>query len=167
MKTAILIIVLLLAGCTAKPQQPAGLAKSDEISRAAIGFSQCMRDHGHQVPDPTFDDQGLPVFNEPDVKDPGYQNDRQPCRVPLNNALVAAGVPNQKGTPEQWLAFARCMREHGVDMADPTPDRLFSLDKNLYNSPAWQPAADACGSLLPPGMRVILRPPGDKGGSGK
>jgi hypothetical protein len=169
MKTAMLIMALLLAGCSASPAPPAGLAKSDEISRTAVGFSQCMRDHGHQIADPTFNDDGLPVFNEPDDdrKDPTYQTDRQQCRGPLNDAMVAAGVPNQKGTPEQWLAFARCMREHGVDMADPTPDNRFSIDKNAYDSPAWQPAAEACGPLLPPAMREILKPPSGKGGPGK
>lgn len=166
----LIAVLMVLAGCESG-QQPgaAAMAKSEEISRTAVGFSQCMRDRGHQVPDPAFNEDGLPVFQEPDGarENPAYQSDRQQCRVPLNDALVAAGVPNQKGTPEQWLAFARCMREHGVDMADPTPDNRFVIDANVYSSPAWLPAAEACGELLPPGMRTLLQPPGPKGGTGK
>jgi hypothetical protein len=59
------------------------------------------------------------------------------------------------------------MREHGVDVPDPTPQNPFSINKNAYESPSWQPAAEACGSLLPPAMRDVLKPPGAKGGSGK
>jgi hypothetical protein len=170
MRSAVLLAaLLLLAGCdSAKPSGAAGMAKSEEINRTAVGFSQCMRDHGHQVPDPTFDEDGLPTFAEPENgrEDPAYGTDRQQCRVPLNEALVAAGVPNRKGTPDQWLAFARCMREHGVEMPDPTPERPIPFsDRNAFDSPAWQPAVQACESNVPPSMREILRQlPGTKGG---
>ncbi|RSM81251.1 hypothetical protein DMH04_28055 [Kibdelosporangium aridum] len=162
----LIIAAVVLAGCQANTE-PVKPAKSEDISRTAVGFSQCMRDRGHQVPDPTFNEDGLPVFQEPEGRDEAYQNDRRECREPLNDALVAAGVPNQKGTPEQWLAFSRCMREHGVDMPDPTPDNRFVIDKHVYDSPAWQPASQACGQHLPPGMRNLLDPPGPKGGNGK
>lgn len=169
MRTVMVIIAaVFMTACqtTAEPVMP---AKSEQISRTAVGFSQCMRDRGHQVPDPSFNEDGLPVFQEPEDerRAQGYQTDRQQCRQPLNDAMIAAGVPNQKGTPEQWLAFARCMREHGVDMPDPAPDNRFVIDKNVYDSPAWQPASHACGELLPPGMRSVLQPPGPKGGNGK
>jgi hypothetical protein len=171
MRTIILITGLLLAGCAAEPEAPAGPAKTDEISQAAVGFSQCMRDKGYQVPDPTFDENGLPVFDEPEkerVEAGKYRTDRQECRAPLNEAITAAGVPNTKGTPEQWLAFARCMRENGVDMADPTPDNRFVIDKNAYDSPSWATAADTCKDTIPPAMRSMLTErPGEKGGLGK
>ncbi|SMD09151.1 hypothetical protein [Kibdelosporangium aridum] len=167
-KAMLIIAAVVMAGCqaTTEPVKP---AKSEEISRTAVGFSQCMRDRGHQVPDPAFNEDGLPVFQEPEDerRTQGYQTDRQQCRQPLNDAMVAAGVPNQKGTPEQWLAFARCMREHGVDMPDPTPDNRFTIEKNLYDSPAWQPAFEACDEHLPPQMREALDSPPGKGGNGK
>jgi hypothetical protein len=170
MKTALLVMgFILLAGCSAAPEPVVG-AKSEEIGRTAIGFSQCMRDRGHELPDPSFNEDGLPIFNEPErqnEENPAYESDRRECRTPLNDAMVAAGVPNQKGTPDQWLAFARCMRQNGVDMPDPTADNRFTIDGALYDSPAWEPAAQACGEQLPPGMRAILQKPGPKGGLGK
>ncbi|MET0134728.1 MAG: hypothetical protein ABW215_14190 [Kibdelosporangium sp.] len=168
MRTAMLTVVLLvLAGCAANEPETATMAKSDEIGRTAIGFSQCMRDRGHQVPDPAFNDDGLPVFQETGRDGPAYEADRRECLAPLGDAMRAAGVANPKGSPEQWLAFARCMRENGVEVPDPTAENRMSIDKNAYDSPAWQPAAQACGSLLPPGMRDLLQPLGPKGGNGK
>jgi hypothetical protein len=166
-KAMLTVALLVLAGCAANEPETATMAKTEEISRTAIGFSQCMRDRGHQVADPTFNDQGLPVFQEQGRGEPAYEADRQECRTPLNEAVQAAGVPNPKGNPEQWLAFTRCMRENGVELPDPTADNRMIIDKNAYDSPAWQPASQACGSLLPPEMRDVLQPPGPKGGNGK
>lgn len=57
---------------------------------------------------------------------------------------------------EALLAFAACMRENGVDMADPTFDAdgnttggLFGPDSNIDpQSDEFQAAQEACGSIL-------------------
>lgn len=156
----------LLAGCdsTGDGAPAAGLAKTDEIGRAAVGFAQCMRDHGYQVPDPTFDSDGLPVYGDRlgDMpKNDDFDRVRATCAEPLTAAYQAAGVPNKKEVkPEDLLGFARCMREHGIDIPDPTPDEPLSIPKNAFNSPAWQPAKQACESQLPESWRAALEPGG-------
>lgn len=51
------------------------------------------------------------------------------------------------------LAFTQCMRDHGVDMADPDPTtgRPQVGDGVDPDSPAYQEAMDACADLLPEG----------------
>ncbi|WP_162606014.1 hypothetical protein [Jiangella aurantiaca] len=51
------------------------------------------------------------------------------------------------------LAFTECMRDHGIDMADPDPTtgRPQVGDGVDSDSPAYQEAMDACADLLPGG----------------
>jgi hypothetical protein len=176
MTSLVLLTVLWLAGCASGGQAPASLAKTDEIGRAAVQFAQCMRDHGYSVADPTFDQDGLPVYGgdlRGAAKDAAFDANRRTCAEPLTAAYQAAGVTSKKETkPEDLLGFTRCMREHGIDIPDPNPDGMLDLPKNMYTSPAWEPAKQACQSLLPESWRSILSPPtgGDlkhPGGGGK
>ncbi|MBI4935501.1 MAG: hypothetical protein HY828_16595 [Actinobacteria bacterium] len=61
-------------------------------------------------------------------------------------------------TQEQWLQFAQCMRDNGVDMADPT----FDADGNLqggfgpdsgidFRDDATRTALEACQEIMPAG----------------
>lgn len=134
-------------------------SKEDDIHAAAVYAAQCMRDKGYNAPDPTFDDQGNPVFQEPDLAKgtdiEAYRRARQECRRRLNEAWVAAGRPNRKDEDRaNLLAFAQCMREHGVNVPDPDAEGGWALDKQLLNSPAWRPAAQACADKLPAGVPV-------------
>jgi hypothetical protein len=45
------------------------------------------------------------------------------------------------------VAFARCMRQHGVNMPDPNPDIDWSQEGR---APRWDAAWQACRQLLPP-----------------
>lgn len=154
----------MLAGCDSSAGGgAAGLAKTDQIGQAAVQFAQCMRDRGYQVPDPAFDQDGLPQFGDRSaiVKNDAYDAASQTCAEPLTAAYQAAGIPNKKQVnPEDLLGFARCMREHGIDVPDPTPDEPLQIPKSAFNSPAWPPAKEACESLLPEYWRNVLDPPG-------
>ena len=168
-KLMIGIAVLLLgalAGCDSSDDAsgggPAGLAKTDQIGQAAVQFAQCMREHGYPVPDPSFDQDGLPQYGETlgsMAKNDDFDRVRQGCAEPLNAAYQAAGVPNKKEVkPEDLLGFARCMREHGIDIPDPTTEEPLAIPKNAFTAPAWPPAKQACESLLPQSWRAALEP---------
>ena len=158
----------LLAGCDSSEGggEAAGLAKTDEIGRAAVQFAQCMRDHGYPVPDPSFDQDGLPQYGEnlrSITKNEDFDRIRASCAEPLAAAYQAAGIPNaKKVSPEDLLGFARCMREHGIDIPDPTTEEPLSIPKTAFSSPAWQPAKQACESLLPETWRNTLEPGQDQ-----
>jgi hypothetical protein len=73
-------------------------------------------------------------------------------------ALLAAGCGRGGGSPsvggssdyQKDLAFAHCMRAHGVpDWPDPLPDGGFPVG-NAGNSPQADSAMHACQYLLPP-----------------
>jgi hypothetical protein len=152
-----LAAVLALTACGGGASDKSG--KDDDIHAAAVYAAQCMRDKGYNVPDPTFDDQDNPVFQEPDLAKgadvEAYRRARQECNRRLDEAWGAAGRPNRKEQDRaNLLAFARCVREHGVDVADPDPQGGWTLDKQLINSPAWKDAAQACADRLPAGLPV-------------
>jgi hypothetical protein len=100
-----------------------GTSEADR-QEAALEWAKCMREHGIDVPDPEFDGQGR---GELRVGGPGFN----PNSEKLRKAQEECGTPFGRGGPpalseeerqqfqEALLEFAKCMREHGVDMPDP------------------------------------------------
>jgi hypothetical protein len=153
---AALAALTVLAACDKTAQQP----DAGDIRAAALQYASCMRERGYDVPDPTFNDEGLPVFDGPREvgKKQDFRRDHDECRTALNRAFEAAGVRG-KATPsaDQLLAFTRCIREQGLPMPDPDADGLV-IDKQILNSPDWPAAADACKHHLPPDHANIGQP---------
>jgi hypothetical protein len=109
--------------------------KQQDPAEAARDFARCMREHGVDMPDPKVDDQGRVQIQ---VGEPGGSGggegpsesqvkkmeaaDRA-CRHFMEDAAPNGAKrldPEQEAqVREQALAFAKCMREHGVDMPDP------------------------------------------------
>ena len=126
---------------------------STSSSASGNSFSACMRSHGvPNFPDPGSDgrinavgiDKGSQTFQGAYLKcralDPGGQLNRQ-TRAQLQRQLP------------QLLAFAKCMRAHGVPkFSDPdiTPDgHSIELSPGLdTNSPTFTTAAAACRGNL-------------------
>jgi hypothetical protein len=168
MRRLIVLLALVLAGCggqTAADQD--GDDRADDIAAAAMDFVKCMRDKGFDMPDPTFDDEGLPHFGQMRgaAKDPDFDAARQTCAEPLNAALTAAGKTVKKPTDTSvLLPFARCMREQGIDFSDPVPGEPLQIPKAAFNSPAWAPAVEACADTLPDEWKQLFESPmGGKG----
>jgi hypothetical protein len=117
---------------------------SPEDKERMLKHARCMREHGVDMPDPGPD--GNLQFGG------SVGGDR-------NKAVEAASacqqyLPNggelRNLSPEQLeqaRTFAKCMREHGIDMPDPDPATGLSglLNSGVdFNSPAFKAAADAC-----------------------
>jgi hypothetical protein len=101
------------ATTTAKPW-----SKQDAM-QAALAFARCMRQHGIDMPDPKFNGdnitQRLPTRAE--QNSPKFKAAQQACR----QYQPDGGQPTPPTAQErqQALAFAQCMRQHGINMPDP------------------------------------------------
>jgi hypothetical protein len=116
-----------------------GVAGEEE---AALEFAECMRSHGVEVEDPK-PGQGLIVADE---GDPATKRALSACDGKLGDAGQELDAEEGEEFKEGWLAFAKCVREHGVDMADPEflgPGKVH-LDRQAAESPAFESAREAC-----------------------
>ena len=76
--------------------QPAGGAMQEEMKQQMLDIAQCMRDKGHDVPDPQFDDNGGMTITSPrggGAQDSAQMNkDQQECEKSVGVA-PGAGLP--------------------------------------------------------------------------
>jgi hypothetical protein len=101
----------------------------EDRQQAALDFARCMREHGVDMPDPTFDGeggtgmiiQGGATGGGPDQET--MEAAQEACGSIMEDVL---GEGARDMDPEQVeemqqraLDFAKCMREHGIDMPDP------------------------------------------------
>jgi hypothetical protein len=63
---------------------------------------------------------------------------------------------SSKAKQQRALAFARCMRQHGINMPDPNPDIDWGQEGQ---APGWDAAWQACRQLLPPSDLSQSSPP--------
>lgn len=107
----------------------------------ALEFAECMRSHGVEVEDPKAG-QSLTVGGD----DPATKKALAACNGKLGNSGQELSAEEGEEFKEGWLDFAECVREHGVDMADPEflgPGKVH-LDRSATGSPAFEAASEAC-----------------------
>jgi len=102
-------------------------------TEAPLKFAQCMREHGIDMPDPTVGASGqvsVQIGGPPGAaNDPGDAPDpkeldaaNKACQHFMEEASKSFDPPSaedQKKMQDSALAFAKCMRDHGIDMPDP------------------------------------------------
>jgi hypothetical protein len=151
--------VASLGGGSTDPSTSA--SPSVDPEEALQAFAECMRENGvEDFPDPTIgEDGGI------QIQTPGGSGEVD--RKALDDAMQACGdlLPEGTGpgegegpTPEEQaaleealLAYAQCMRDHGIDFPDPQ----FSGGGVIQNGgnfdpsdPAFQDADEACKHFL-------------------
>ncbi len=147
-----------------------------DAEKAGLEFARCMREHGVDMPDPRAGPDGggtiviggsaAAVAAEgasegtsaglPDA----FQEAEETCRHFLDDLILDGGPTIDPDVQDKALAFARCMREHGVDMPDPD----FSRSNGRFGitiggpdggidpgSDSFREAQEACGALFGPG----------------
>jgi hypothetical protein len=120
--------VASLSGTGATTTTGAGDAAAKDPQQRALDFARCMRAHGVDMPDPEVDDQGriklrIGAGGAGKRPDPGKLEAAQKAC----GSLMGGGDGDRQIDPAErdaMVAFARCMREHGIDMPDPTGDGL-------------------------------------------
>jgi hypothetical protein len=121
--------VASLSGHTATTRAASRGNKKD-FQDAMLEYARCMRQHGVDMPDPTFSDGGKGVMIKAGGRaSPVDKNKMEDAEKACQSIMDRAEQNAPRPTPEQEaemreraLTFARCMREHGVDIPDPTFD---------------------------------------------
>jgi hypothetical protein len=96
-----------------------GKASADSQEQQRL-YIQCMRDHGINISDPDPNGGGVQIQPSGNAADPD--------KVKAAGEACKHLAPNGGAPPtvnpaqvDQARQFARCMREHGIDMSDPDP----------------------------------------------
>jgi hypothetical protein len=133
---------------------PANAGEDVDPAQAALAYGRCMRQHGIDIPDPQVDaDGGLDMELPRAVNrdDPKYKAADQACGryLPPRDA-----DPPDLQQRQQALAFARCMRQHGINnMPDPQitadgPELRYPRGVDPED-PRLKAAEQACQPYLP------------------
>ena len=137
-KVALFTIVLALSACTIGEEETKGVVSIDEntvsttifdevtFEEGVLDFAQCMREEGINFPDPTFDIDGNPQFDNVDVENEDeFEAAFTNCEDILRNALPEQfdlDPEVEAALVDASLEFSQCMREEGIsNFPDPTP----------------------------------------------
>lgn len=173
-----LLGTLSLAACS--PASPSGVASLEdgtgstnrpEASEApsegdAVKFAECMREHGVEVPDPDVEQEGFAIAIPHGVDQETADAALEACK----EFTPGGGEPMKPNAEQlaQMRAFAKCMREHGIEnFPDPNAEGGLTIEANADDPDSIDPmsqefkdAEEACRELGP-------KPPagGDEGPS--
>jgi len=137
-KVILFTIVLALSACTIGEEDTKGVVSIDEntvsttifdevtFEEGVLNFAQCMREEGINFPDPTFDIDGNPQFDNVDVENEDeFEEAFTNCEDILRNALPEQfdlDPEVEAALVDASLEFSQCMREEGIsNFPDPTP----------------------------------------------
>ncbi len=132
-------------------------AERDDMARQ---FASCMRDNGVDMPDPGTDG-GLAVTSG--TVEAGSTDEMDAAFDACREFMPNGGEP-LKMTPEDLEAqreFAKCMREHGMDMPDPDPNGGMTAAGEVGDDiEAFEAALEACNEPGSAGLGVFESVPG-------
>jgi hypothetical protein len=131
---------------------PSTAAAAGDTTDQLRNFAQCMRDKGVDVKDPQ---PGAGLGGAAGMGEGINRNDPhviqafQECQSKLPNGGQPPRLNPQQ--VEIFRQFAQCVREHGVDLPDPTADGGLQAPSGglaALQSPAFQAALAACRDKL-------------------
>jgi uncharacterized protein (DUF305 family) len=146
-------------GTTTNSSSGSGEASPKDRREAELKFAQCMRDHGVDMPDPVNGRFDLKVK-------PGDQKNaeeaQKSCGKILQNVAPRLSEEQQAKMRQAALDYAKCMREHGIDMADPQFQEGGGMTMRMpehtrEDDPKFKDAQKACEPIL-----RAARPAGEK-----
>jgi hypothetical protein len=135
---------------------------------AMLDFARCMREHGIDMPDPdTSSGGGVMTFKAGgassgataiEIDGDKFREANEACKDLMGDVGPINMTPEQQQEmQDQALAFSRCMREHGVNMPDPTFGakgemmmKIGEEDGIDPTDPKFEEAQQACGSAFGP-----------------
>jgi hypothetical protein len=154
---------LALSACGSDDNTGEPAADREQANRdAMLAYTQCMREHGVDIPDPQPGQRGIRLRPPEGVTPEEMEEAEGACRQHLDKIEGPdLSEEQQKEFQEAALAHARCMREHGIDMPDPTfgEDGEARIEMRRGrgdgasgpdpDSPKFKAAEEACRDKLP------------------
>jgi hypothetical protein len=144
---------------------------SKDPQEAAIEYAQCMREQGVDMPDPGANGE-LQLQVGPGNQEKVEQAQKK-CGPLLENARPRLSEEQRSAMQDGLLAFAKCMREHGIDFPDPQfgeggkvtqRDVRGGIDPD---DPKFQEAQEACQPIMDEARRKAGLPENPGGGGFK
>ncbi|MFD2414983.1 hypothetical protein [Amycolatopsis pigmentata] len=136
---AVPLLVSLLGACgaaesTSNPAPSSSVSSGkrsfESFDEFQLAFAGCMREHGVNMRDPSGDG-GIQLDNGGDMT--AFENASKACQEQLGTPPARKDSGHGK-TDEQLLAdhlkIAKCLREHGVNVPDPTADSPLAIPQN-------------------------------------
>ena len=122
------------------------------FEEGVLDFAQCMREEGINFPDPTFDIDGNPQFDNLEIEnEEEFESAFENCEDILRNALPEQfdlDPEVEAALVDASLEFSQCIRDQGIDFPDPKPGEFgfFAFrDADIdFTSEAVQNAFEIC-----------------------
>ena len=163
-KVKTLLLLLVFSACTIGGEESQGVITIESTTATTIvdeeitfeegvlDFAQCMREEGINFPDPTFDIDGNPQFDNLEIEnEEEFENAFESCEDILRNALPEQfdlDPEVEAALVDASLEFSQCMRDQGIDFPDPKPGEFgfFAFrDADIdFSSEAVQEAFEIC-----------------------
>jgi pyruvate/2-oxoglutarate dehydrogenase complex dihydrolipoamide acyltransferase (E2) component len=161
---------LLLAACGGSSSKATATQEQEE---KFVKFAKCLREHGINATTPSGSGKG--ELRVTGINPQTMEAAQKACKAYQPSGEKQNLTPQQKVEREEAvMKFAKCMREHGIDVHASTSGGAIRIQSHIGagergpnpESPAFQTAQKACSGLLPnkgpgPGARI---PSGEPGG---
>jgi hypothetical protein len=131
------------SGAGAKPSASATVDRQE----AQLKFAQCMREHGVDMPDPGPDGRVRIVGKKGD--EATMQKAMQACQHFMKDAVGDKLGGDDPEARDRMVKFAQCMREHGIDIADPAPGQGIQVKLKPGQEKAMEEAQKDCEEFAP------------------
>jgi hypothetical protein len=172
-------LIVLIAACSGAPAG-SGVATLDDPSAsgtpsaspaasaltpqdAALAYARCMRENGVEMPDPKVTTGANGEIAIEQSAGGAVPKEKMAAADATCRHFMTAAGPNGPREPmsaedlDKLLQFAKCMREHGIDMPDPNADGGIIIERRdgatgptgPQDDAEFQAANEACASLLP------------------
>jgi hypothetical protein len=156
---------IVVAGCGGDTETPASAKQGVNAAtkKALLQYAQCMRDHGVNMPDPTFSEGGARVtMRQEKGADPDKARAAEEACKSYQDKVKppAMSADDEKKMKEAALKNAQCMRDHGIDFPDPQFGEGGRMTQKIGgpgsgidpNSQKFKDAMKACQKDAPGGM---------------
>jgi hypothetical protein len=124
------------------PKADSGPGDDQAQLSAMVAFAGCMRKNGVNMPDPTS--AGARISIPEGLSKDAMDKAQEACKKFLPNGGAAQ---DPTAMLQHAVKIAKCLRDHGVDVADPTAAQP-SLNLPNPNDPKAAAAMKACGISL-------------------